>query len=274
MKFLNIRFTNFLLLFFVFGCAQNILSEFGSKSSDDALLEDAQKAVNAQDYQTAINIITSKLSTSGQARVQAKEILASGYAGKCGLNFIDFITSLSTAGSVSAFKLVATPFVGRVVDPASCLTSLNTLESIAPNSLRTTNQNAFASVVGMSLMGSATRSYTDLSPVNGDGAQDAAKISCTLTNPQIDQIILGFGFMAQNFSALSASQIGAGSQTSFSAIISKCMSVAAGSCTITDPAAITAPLRDTMRDLLETIEYGVGTTSVSGNDALIPGACP
>lgn len=257
----------------VFGCSQNLLTELGSKSSDEALLVDAQKAVNAQEYQSAIDIITQKLSSSGQQKTLAKEILASGYAGKCGLNFADFVTSLSNAGAVSAFKMVSKPFVGRVVDPQSCLTALTTLGTIGNFTNRTNNQNAFASVVGMSLMGSATRAYTDLVPANGDGAEDATKISCTLTDAQIDFVILGFGYMAENFSALTASQIGSGSQSGLSDIINKCASIGSGNCTITDPAAISPLLRLTMRDLLETVEYGVGTTSVAGDDSLIPGAC-
>ena len=276
------KFSGFKKIYLVFalivcGCAQNILTQLGSRSSDDALLEEAKKAVNAQEYQSAIDIISYKLSSSGQQRIDAKEILASGYAGKCGLNFIDFITSLTNAGAVSAFKMTTTPFVGRAVDAASCLTSLNTIESIGPNTSRTTDQNAFASVVGMSLMGSALRGTTDINPTNGDGAEDAANSSCNLTDAQVDLVILGFGFMSKNFAALSSAQIGSGSQGALTTAISKCTQIAGGNCEITDPANISNPLRLTMRDLLNTDLYGIGayhvTADVSG-DLSIPGACP
>src|SRR3989338_1729179 len=113
--------TALLLTIFLLGCSNNIFSEFGSKNSDDALLFDAQAAVNAQLYDDAISIITQRVSASGQQTTRAREILASGYAGKCGLNFLDYTTRLAEAVTGSTFVLVSTPFVGVSVSPASCL---------------------------------------------------------------------------------------------------------------------------------------------------------
>ncbi len=262
------------VLFFLFsGCSQNLLSELGGKNSDDALIFDAQAAVNAQNYQDAIDIITLRLTASGQQRVSAREILSSAYAGKCGLNFLDYVTGLSEATSGSAFNLAAAPFVGVPVDPASCLLSLQTLDLIGTNASRTVDQNSFAAIVGMSLMGSATRGSTDANPTDGDGAEDAAGISCTLTDAQVDQIILGYAYMATNFSSLSTAQIGSSSQTAISDSITICSGLAGGSCTNTDPALITVQMRDAMKDLLNTSQYGVGVYDGS-NPLLIPAACP
>ena len=257
-----------------FSCSQNIFSELASKNSDEALLVDARTAVNKQDYQSAIDIITTRMSTFGQAQPETKEVLASGYAGRCGLNFINFVTALSAATSGSAFTLVSTPFVAMAVDPVSCYTSITVLESIGATESRTSSQNAFASVVGMSLMGSAVRLYTDDMPVNGDGVQDANNISCTLTDAQVDNIVLGFGFMSKNFSYLSTSQLGSTSQSTLDSIITTCTSVAGSSCTITDPSLVTPQIRDTIKDLMNTVEYGIGTFVTGGNTLLIPGACP
>lgn len=256
------------------GCSQNFFNDVSSKSGDDALLFDAKTAVNNQDYQTAIDIIKTKMSLSGQTRADAKEVLASGYAGKCGLNFVTFVNGLSTAVSGSAFILLSTPFVGVVVDPASCLTALNTLESIGTTSARTNDENAFAAIIGMSLMGSAVRLYTDIIPTNGDSTQDAPNISCGLTDPQVDYVVLGFGFMSQNFNYLSTSQLGSSSQTTLNGVINICTNVAGSACTITNPASITPQIRDTIRDLLNTTDYGVGTVVTNGNPIAIAGACP
>ena len=125
MKFFETKIIVLAAILAAFGCSKNLLTDLGSRSSDDALLEDAQKAVNAQQYQSAIDIITTKVSAGGQTKVLAKEILASGYAGACGLNFIDFVTSLSSSTGLSAFKLVSAPFVGRPVNAPFCLQSLN-----------------------------------------------------------------------------------------------------------------------------------------------------
>ena len=259
----------FTVQIFLQGCSQNILNEVGNKNSDEALLFDAQTAVNAQQYDNAISILTQRVSASGQQSTRAREVLASGYAGKCGLNFINYVTALSTSVSGSTFVLVSGPFVTVPVSPDSCLSALQTLDLIGTNAQRTTNQNAFASIVGMVLMGSATRLYTDDAPVNGNGLQDVVDASCALTDVQINKIILGYGYMAQNFSAIS-SQIGASSSTTISDSITTCTALAGASCSNTDPAQITVQMRGAMRDLMNTSQYGVGTA----NPLLITDACP
>ncbi len=255
-------------------CSKNVLSELGSKSSDEALLVDAQSAINRQDYQFAIDLITLKMSLDYQQKVNTKQTLAGAYAGKCGLNFLNYLDSISHATTTSAFILVSLPFVGRISDPISCLAALNIMESIGPNASRTTSQNAFTALVGMALMGTATRVYTDNIPANGDGDQDAVGISCTLTDAQMNNVVLGFGFMAQNFSALSSTQLGAGA-TGLSSLIAKCSSASSGaSCVVTSAAAVTSPIRDGLRRLMNTTEYGVGTIVSGGNPATIATACP
>lgn len=253
-------------------CTTNVFSGLASTSGDSALLIDAQTALNNQDYQVAIDIILNKLSAEGRQTTEAKELLAGGYAGKCGLNFLSFIDSLTNASTGTAFTLTATPFVGVAVDPASCLLSLQTMNSIGASASRTTSQNVFAAIAGMSLMGSSTRLYTDDTPTNGNGTQDSVGISCSLTDPQVDHIILGFGFMSENFSALGSSQLGSNGAT-FSDIMNLCSSLGT-SCAITDPASITPALRTIFRKLLNTVEYGVGTVVTSGNPLLIGTACP
>lgn len=253
------------------GCSANFFKEFADRNSDDALIFDAQTAVNTQAYDEAINIITQRLSSSGQQKTEAREILSSAYAGKCGLNFIEYVDGLANSTTGTAFELASNPFVGVEVAPEYCLLSLQTLDLIGNKAERTINQNAFASVVGMVLMGSATRLYTDDNPTLGDGTPDAVGISCTLTDAQIDNIVLGYAYMASNFSAL-GDQIGASSGASFQDSIDACTSLAGSSCEITDPALITIEIRATMKNLLNTQQYGIGSFNAS-TPLLIPAAC-
>ena len=262
----------FLIMVFFVGCSANVLNELANKNADDALIFDAKTALNAQQYDDAINILTQKLSSSGQQKSEAREVLASAYAGKCGLNFVDYVAGLSNAVSGTAFQLAEAPFVGVPVNSPYCLQSLQTLDLIGSSAVRTANQNAFASVVGMVLMGSATRLYTDDSPTNGDGTPDAPNIACALTDPQIDQIILGYGYMSANYAALGSS-IGASSGASFSGSIATCQAIAGAACQTTDPNSITTNMRDTMRDLLNTQQYGIGSFDAS-NPVNIPVSCP
>ncbi len=253
-------------------CTENAFLGMSSTSGDAALLVDAQTALNHQDYQVAIDIILNQLSSEGRQKTQAKELLAGGYAGKCGLNFLDFIESLVDANTGTAFTMTSSPFIGVAVDPASCLLALNTMNSIGTTSSRTLSQNVFAAIAGMSLMGSATRLYTDNVPTNGNGSQDSVGISCGLSDSQVDYIILGFGFMSENFSALGTSQLGANSST-FTDIMNMCSSLGT-SCAVTDLSSISPTLRTIFRKILNTVEYGVGTIVTSGNAAAIATACP
>jgi hypothetical protein len=268
------KIAGIILFIFFSGCSNNILSELADKDTDEALLFDARESVNAQDYDNAIAIITTQMSSGGSQKAEAREVLASAYAGKCGLNFIDFTDRLAQATSGTMFELVSSPFIQVEVDPASCLQSLQTLDLIGTTATRTNRQNSFAAVVGMVLMGSATRLYTDdVTPPGGDGTQDVVDISCGLSDAQIDNVILGYAYMAQNFSALSSSTIGGSSSTTIQDSIDTCNSIAGSACTNTDPAQITVQMRDTMKDLMNTTEYGVGDKDGSSPPA-IAAACP
>ena len=260
------------LLMICFGCSRNAYQDLASSDPDGYLLIQAQAAINSVSYDSAIQILTVQVSASSQAKPNFKQTLATAYAGQCGLNFANFVSGLAAASSGTAFRLLMTPFVGIVSTPASCLLGLNMMESIAPTASRTTNQNAFVSVLGMALMGSQTRTSADTTPANGDGVVDVNL--CNISDPDTNNIILGFGFMSKNFSALSTQQLGSSSQTTLSNIISQCTAVAGSTCSITDPTLITASIRHTIRSLLNTVEYGLGSVVTNGNPVLINGACP
>lgn len=256
-----------------FSCSRNILTDASSKTTDADYLLLAKQALNAEKYDEAILFITQKMTAGGQSQVESREVLASSYAGKCGLNFINYTNALSQQATGSAFKILMMPFVGKAVSPQDCKTSLNTMELIGSTSERTQNQNIFVAVVGMVLIGSASRGYADLNPSLGDGTADV-NICTGVTDTQIDDIIIGFGFMSKNFSALSSSLIGAASQSTLNQVINTCTTVAGETCQITDPAQITVNVRNTVRDLMNTQEYGIGGYMTGGNDLLLPGSCP
>jgi hypothetical protein len=258
---------------FLISCQGNIFSELSSKTSDEDYIFLAQEFLDSKDYDSAITVITTKLSPEGQTVVKAREILASSYGGKCGLNFVDYTQKLSAQTTGSSFYMMMSPFIGVAIAPDFCRQALNTMELIGTTATRTTNQNAFVAVLGMVLIGTALRGYADISPALGDGTADVDL--CTgVTDPQIDDIVIGFGFMSKNFSAVSQNLVGGSSFTAFDTVINTCASTAGTACQITDPAAITIPLRDTVRDLANTVEYGIGVYATGGNDLLLPGACP
>jgi hypothetical protein len=263
----------FALLILLTSCSGNLFQELSSKTGDDDYILEAQEYLNNEDYDSAITVLTTKLSIAGQQTVKAREVLASSYAGKCGLNFIEYTDSLAASTTGSAFSVLMAPFVGKAVAPQYCRNALDTMQLIGTTSTRTLNQNAFTSIVGMVLIGTALRGYADIAPALGDGTADV-NICSVVTDDEINDVVLGFGFMSENFGAVSSTLIGGSSSSSLDAVINTCTSVAGASCQITDSANITPAIRDTVRDLVNTSEYGIGAFSTGGNDLLIPVACP
>lgn len=259
-------------VFTISSCKPNLLEGVSSRSRDEYLLEEAIKANNDQEYDHAIYILTTEMSAQGQKSPTARETLSSSYAGKCGLNFIEYTMALAESTSGTAFAIMKGPFVGKDVSPENCILSLQTLDKIGLPAQRTTNQNIFAAITSLVLMGAAVRKYTDTTPANGDGTLDV-NICTTVTNSQIEDIAIGFAYFGLNISYVSSDLIGGSSLGSLTGIINACSSVAGSACTVTKREDIDPNVRDTIRDLINTQEYGIGPYSTGGNDIMIPFAC-
>lgn len=259
-------------------CGPNALSGLGSQTSDEYYMEEATKANNAQSYDLAIDILTNKLSPGGQSTSQAKELLAGAYAGKCGFNFINYTTALAAvSGATTAFQTSMMPFVGVQTTPSYCLSALQTMDSLGAPGQRTANQNAFTSITGLVMMGASLRAYADASPVNGDGVMDGANYICSaanVSNDHMDDIIVGFGYFSTNFAYVSAALVGSSSFNSLNDIVTMCNSVSGVTCSVTDKANIASATRDTIRDFINTKEYGIGSYVSGGTVSGVVNACP
>lgn len=265
----------YIIFLFIFSaCQQNLFENASSVGADDKYYNDALAALNAESYEESISIVTTKISAPAQAATKVRELLASAYAGRCGLNFIDYTDKLSQQSSGSALQIVMFPFIQRAADPASCRSAVETMELIGPTENRTANQNTFVSIVGMVLLGSALRDSADLSPSLGDGTADV-DICTAITDAQIDNMILGFGFFNKNFAYVNSHLIGNYSGSSLSSVGSTCTTqLGAATCETTDASLITPTMRNSFRDLVNTSDYGIGSYSTGGNPMQIPNACP
>jgi hypothetical protein len=254
-------------------CSQNFLQDMSSVSPDDDNYSKAMDALNDESYDLAISIVNN-ITPAGQTVPKVRELLASAYAGKCGLNFLDYTQKLTENSSGSSMTNLMRPFIQVAVDPASCRLALETMELIGPTEIRNANQNIFTSITGMVLMGTALRGYADTSPALGDGAPDMSLCS-GFTDDQIDDIIIGFGFFNKNFSSVSTTMIGSYSTFILGDVATMCTDVAgAAACTITNPADITMPMRDIFRDLVNTQEYGIGAYITGGDSLMVLNSCP
>ncbi|MFK8138084.1 MAG: hypothetical protein AB8E15_06980 [Bdellovibrionales bacterium] len=83
----------------------NLFSASADKNSDKALLYDANRALEAKDFETAISKIQS-MSTAAQAEDDTLRLLGSAYGGQCGLEFVPFQTGFSdSSDTLSNFLL-------------------------------------------------------------------------------------------------------------------------------------------------------------------------
>jgi hypothetical protein len=263
----------FFLTLLITSCDKNILSTESSQDSDDQYYSEALNLLNGQNYEESILILTTKISAEARATVKVRQLLASGYAGKCGLNFIDYTSRLSNASSGSALMIMMTPFVQRDAFPDFCKQAIDVMEQIGSTETRTVNQNIFSSILGMVLLGTSLRSSADQSPLLGDGTADV-DICAGVTDEQIDNMIIGFGYFSKNFSSVSSSMIGSHSTQVMTEINSTCQTVAGTSCQITNSSQITPSLRSAFRDLVNTLEYGIGSYVTGGNQVLVLNSCP
>lgn len=260
----------FLAFTLLVSCQYNFLKDASNQSSQEAYINDAVKALDAKDYDTAITILTTKLNVDYRTSNEVRRLTAEAFAGKCGLDTLDFLTGLGDSSS-ALFKIFTTPLYGVTTDAAYCKAATSKMSEIGVAGARTASDNTFLTVVSMARIGSAINQVLDTSPVGGDGTLEAT--SCTLTDAQVDEVILGLGFLIENITYVSSSLIGSGATTALTGLTSACTAVGIN-CSITDGSIIDATLRDTFRDLLNTTEFGVGSVTTGGDPVAIGLACP
>ena len=160
------------------GCTQNLFGEFADKTSDEALLYDAQTRMDARDWTGAIQSFQ-KMSSTGLATRSTAALYSSAYAGRCGLDVIALASSLKNASSsTTLFGTLLNAFKGaNVSQPADCAQALSLLGGISAHaSGRTVDENLLAAFVALADIGVRLAAYADASP--SDGTVDAGWDSC------------------------------------------------------------------------------------------------
>jgi len=262
----------------------NIFQGASNKTSDAALLEDALKYIDDQNYEGAISKF-SAMSADYKAQPEVIQSWAGAYAGKCGLDFIDYFGALGSASLTGStlFKFFMSAWSGKVIDPGSCTLAQQKLEEIsALPAGRTGGQNFFMAILGMVKIGVYLRSYADSDGTGnlGDGTPDAGVDVCindssNLPDDGLDEVITGLGLVTANLSYLTA-VLSAGSITTALDTLNTACSVSPGACGKTDPADIVAADRDLFRDLLKTDSTNPTAPLGLGScvDPLVAPCCP
>ena len=259
-------------------CGGNFLKNVSIKITAETLLEDAKLALDASDYTTAITKLeTMKVDynasyltckTDEGVRTCPREILAGAYAGRCGLNFFTFVSSLSSGGSSSAvFKFLMNAFTTIDVIPDDCWQAQSVIQTIAAADL-TTDEKFFLAILGMAKIGVYLRSKAD---TDKDGTTDATFSSCStssISDTELKQVITGLGLFITYSSSLSSSVSSSTSLAGLSTISQVC----GVGCSKTDPSdsSLDTTTLATFRDILKTVDYGIESCAASG----LPTCCP
>lgn len=231
-----------LILFLTAGCGGNLFELTAKKDTSEAIYQDARQSLNNMDYDTAITKILElqEKDASFYARCEKvngikicpREDLAGAYASRCGLNFVTFVSSL-TSSTGSPFLFFMQKFKTVAVSPADCYKAQQVIETFGASSTnRSSEQNLFMAVLGMAKIGTYLRDAAD---VNQDGHADASYSSCDpgkISNDYLRHVMSGMGLVIDNVAAVSAVLSGSSSAlTDLDTIKTQC----GAPCIITDP---------------------------------------
>lgn len=250
------------------GCSVNILSTFANTTSNEALFEDAQTAVNTGDYNAAltkIGLMTGAFATSERVQV----LKASAYGGLCGFNFPNFALALSGMGSTLLFTFLLQQFdYASATNVTNCINAQHAIEAIGTVSQRTTDQNIFLAMIAFAKVGNILSLYWD---AGRTGSPTLSIDACSAVNlPDGDARELGTGITIalENLNAV-AGKISLGG-TQMSSISGVCTWLATNLpaydfCGTTDPAAFSANEIKGIRSLIkENSVMGLSLTAGAG----------
>jgi hypothetical protein len=229
------------------GCS-NIFQGVANKTSDEALFDDVQTLMDKQEWDEAITKLEA-MSTDYKARPDVIESWAGIYAGKCGLNFIDYFQALGDAnlGGTTIFGYFMAAWSGETVNPSYCTLAQAKMEEIsALPSGRTSGQNLFMAVLGMVKIGVYLKENFP-----ADGVAASVCTSTPSSDAVIKEVVTGMGLITTNITYLTAVLSNSSLTGSLDTVNTVCSSFP-GACGKTDPDDVTTGDLDAFRDLLKT----------------------
>lgn len=277
----------------------------GQTNTDQALYIQAQQDMDNSDWSDAINILTNQLSSSYRAQSSVVQALSGAYAGQCGLNFPDLVNSMKQANSSTVlFSYIMQAFQGVTAQTTYCDQAITTMQTLGTVLTRTTDQNLFLAILGVTRIGTTLNNEFHLT--TADGGTDASFSVCNnyvggsatdgytaaeiaagapappaqpdyfLTDAQVQTIAAGVGLIFENLTALSSAfATTAGPlMTSINTAKTECESiVGVGNCSVTSPSAVSAQLIYAYRILLDTSIMGIGSCDPTVTTITSPSFC-
>lgn len=255
-------------LAFLAACSgSNLFGSFDDSTTDEALLFEAKQQLDQEDFSGAITSVES-MTSAGQATNEALVVKASAFGGRCGLNFLDFVTSISESSSDPFFVILMKAMVSSTSSKGDdCIAAMDLINQISTSaSSRETDQNLLMALLGLASIGSILNVSAD---TDDDDSVDSTFNHCsTISDDDMKQLIVS---MSETFNALEA--IGSASTligSELDDLGSACDSLAAVSsdldfCGITDTDDVTANHILGMRGVVGSEEsIGLGDSAQSG----------
>ena len=227
-----LKIISVLILTTAMSCSANIYTSISDQNTEQALLENAVKAINNGDYDSAIEYI-GRITSSFRRDPKVSKTAAAAYAGKCGLNFFDMVTTITAVTADTPLMMMMKAFQTVTVTPSSCNTAQLEIENKygMTSAARPTDINLFLAILGMAKMGTYLRSLAD---VNQDAVVDAGFADActvgTITDANTIEVGTGLGLLLDNITSLTASVAGNAAITALAALQLVC----GAPCVITD----------------------------------------
>lgn len=249
----------------------NVLSDLANKSTDPAKLYQAKLDLNARLYTEAINGILS-MSTAGQAVSEVQVLLASAYAGRCGLDALTLVQNISKSSSSNLFAILFSGFAySNLASVTDCRTARSIL--VAQSSL-SVDGNLLLALVSLSTIGATLGSDYGKNQTGSvdtgvgwcqtsQAAYPALPAPSPMSDSDVTDIFVNVAYALQGIAAAGNSVAGGTSTT----LTTFCATLPAGSCSRSDPSLYTAAEIKYLRGVIASVQ-GVGIGLCSNSIAL------
>ena len=253
------------------GCP-NAFQESAKKDTSEAVYFAAQRDLDLGDYDSAITKLNS-LNATFKTKRDVVATIASAYAGRCGLNFLTLVETMSNNTGSRLLPILLTQFSGSTASNiADCAAAEVWLRTLAPTNnfaSLTTDENIMLAILSLAKVGAAIATYADL---NADGSVDGGFNACNTANlPDATAREIGTGItlsiaaFAASGSAIAGAALGS--------VTDQCSSLPPGYdfCSIYTPADFTADQMKAVNGLIGSQDLiGLGSCA----DTLANCVCP
>ena len=254
-------------IFLMSASCTNVFKNFANQTTDEALAFDARKAINNEDYDSALTLLGTMSADYRYSR-NGVILATAAYAGKCGLNFSDFVSALSSSSGSDPFLLqMMKLWTSTTTDYTQCVLAQTEMERLASSySSRSPDDAFFMVVLGMVKLGTLLHEKAD---TDDNGVVDSPPFtvgqpafcnSANFSNSLTAEVGSGIGMVIANLTVAGSSIAGLDT----TAIAAACDALAVGlggvnPCLIEDRAVFLADNSKlkAIRSLLNTNSAGL-----------------